>query len=116
MNEIQENGYILSFDRENQTIVYKGISRLPTLSQYEKIKIFLLEAASRTTDKLILDLRGLRFLNSSGITTLSMFVIQLREDRRIRLSIRASGNISWQAHSIHNLKKLWNEIDIEVDD
>ena len=116
MMKLKDGDYSLAFDENASTIVFQGSSRLSNLSEYEEIKNFLFDAAKKVMGVLVLDLRELRFLNSSGITTLSMFVIQLRKEQRIKLQVLGSKSISWQERSIHNLKKLWADVEINVDD
>lgn len=114
--ELKGGAYSISFDEQNAVIVFKGVSQFPNLSEYEVIKNFLFDAAKKVMNILVLDISELRFLNSSGVTILSMFIIHLRKEQRIKLLIRGSRNISWQERSLNNLKKLWADVEIQTED
>ena len=56
----------------------------------------------------------LRFLNSSGINTISRFVITARKEDRAHLRIVGSQEVYWQQKSLSNLQKLWPDVQIEI--
>jgi hypothetical protein len=96
---------------ENRKAVLSGVLRLPSPTSYEQpfsvIKQNIEEAATDYT----VDLVGLSFLNSSGITALARLIILARTfDVPIYLII--NDNIPWQKKSISSLKNLWERIQI----
>lgn len=111
--EIKETDYNLSYDKESSTAILKGSLRLLNLAEYEKVKVFFNMAAREANKTLTLDLKELIFLNSSGITTLSTFVISLRKENKKLLRIIGSKDIAWQDKSLKNLKKIWNQVELE---
>lgn len=52
------------------------------------------------------DLRGLEFLNSSGINVLFRLVIKVREKANMQLIVRGANHVSWQSKSLVNLQRL----------
>nr|WP_232222185.1 hypothetical protein [Thioalkalivibrio paradoxus] len=72
----------------------------------------MLEDALTDCSDLTLDLTELEFLNSSGIATLSKFVINARNRQTCRLTIRGSGSIAWQGKSLNNLKRLMPALEL----
>jgi hypothetical protein len=67
-----------------------------------------------STTPIVLDLRELEFLNSSGITMLSRFVIQARDRTGIDLQVVASEAVPWHARSLKNLQRLMPSLSIRL--
>lgn len=105
----------LEFIQESGTVVLKGSMRLANLMEYEVVKIFIKESYDKVQDMLTLDFRDLKFLNSSGITTISMFVLSVKRLNKAKLQIIGNSEISWQSKSLNNFKKLWNEVEIIIE-
>lgn len=114
--KIQENDYSVEFNEAEKNITFSGTIRLQGVQQYEPIKEVLHQGLARTPagETLTLDFRGLKFLNSSGITTISMFVIQMRNAGDKSLKVLGTKEVSWQEKSLHNLNKLWNQVEVEI--
>lgn len=101
---ITGESYSLDWDSETRTAALKGILRLNGLEEYAPISRFLLAAVPQGS--MTLDLRGLEFLNSSGIATLSKFVIEIRNRKTVDLTVLGSKAVAWQSKSLVNLSKL----------
>jgi len=63
---------------------------------------------------IVLDLRELDFLNSSGITMFSRFVIEARDHAGIDLHVLASEAIPWHVRSLKNLQRLMPSLKIRL--
>jgi hypothetical protein len=74
----------------------------------------LQETLINPTTPIVLDLRELEFLNSSGITMLSRFVIQARDRTGIDLQVLASEAVPWHARSLKNLQRLMPSLSIRL--
>ncbi len=61
---------------------------------------------------LILDLRDLEFLNSSGITTIGGFIIKIRNKGGVGLRILCADRHTWQGRSMRGLQKLMEGVEI----
>jgi hypothetical protein len=72
----------------------------------------ILEAAAEESEHIIVDLKELEFLNSSGISMLSMFVVRLRQRGTAKLTFKGSANIVWQTRSLKNLQRLMPSIEL----
>jgi hypothetical protein len=105
----------LVFDKNKQTVIFDGSMRLANLTEYEKISTFLNEVVKVSDSILILDLKNLNFLNSSGITTLSMFILSLKKSHKVKLRVLGSNSISWQEKSLPNFNKLWTDVEISIE-
>ena len=74
----------------------------------------LAAAADAKPTLLTLDLRALAFLNSSGINTLSKFVLQVRKHNVSQIVIRGSNQFPWQEKSLKNFQRLLPALQLEM--
>jgi hypothetical protein len=63
---------------------------------------------------IVLDLRELDFLNSSGITMLSRFVMEARDRPGIDVQVLAFETVPWHARSLRNLQRLMPTLSIRL--
>lgn len=108
---LQGDNHRVSYDPTTATVTCSGFLDLRGKEGYKEIVKLLDTVAeqSPSAEKIILDIRDLEFLNSSGITTLGGFVIKLRNKGGIRLMIKCSNKHSWQSRSMKGLEKLMSE-------
>jgi hypothetical protein len=108
--------YSVQHDPATHTILFVGSIRLQSMEDYQPIQELLQAATVATEPGVIvsLDFRHLRFLNSSGINTVSRFVIEERKKARNTLKVLGSQDIYWQQKSLTNLQRLWPKILIEI--
>ncbi len=104
----------LVFDNENGIVILEGSMRLANLMEYDVVKNFIKQAYDETNIFFTLDFRNLIFLNSSGITTFSMFILSVKKLNKARIKILGSKEISWQEKSLNNFNKLWNDVEITI--
>ncbi len=113
--EIKDLDYHIQFDETTRTVKFVGSIRLQNLPAYEPIKNFLRDVAKLCQGvSLTMDFKELQFVNSSGITTLSMFIIDSRKSASYQIKILGSLNVSWQSKSLSNFKKLWDQVVLEI--
>jgi hypothetical protein len=62
-----------------------------------------------------LDLRNLAFVNSSGISMLSKFVLSMRKKKGVQLVVLGSNDMPWQGKSLKNLEKLLPGLKLEIE-
>ncbi|MEQ9367246.1 MAG: hypothetical protein RIF32_23645 [Leptospirales bacterium] len=96
------------------TVRLSGVFRLQGKEQYLEVLTLLESAIESASGSLIIDLTDLSFLNSSGVSSLSIFVIQAREAGHKNIKIIGSNKYSWQTKSLKNFQKLWKNIEVEV--
>ena len=114
MKSLEGEGYKAVFEPEPGRVRLQGSLRLSGLTEYAPISE-LLEEALDGASSLELDLMGLEFLNSSGIATLSKFVITARNRKTCTLTVRGSNAIPWQGKSLNNLKRLMPSLELTFD-
>ena len=114
--EIKDQDYSVIFSKANATISFTGSIRLQNLPAYETIKTLLRDAYSEVGGSLLaLDMKDLNFVNSSGITTLSMFIIDSRKkEGGAKIKVIGNNTVSWQIKSLANFQKLWDSVQIEM--
>jgi hypothetical protein len=115
--KVEGEGYSVEYNKGTQRVVFAGSIRLQTTAEYEPVKSLLTEAydtAAAAGSPLTLDFRQLQFLNSSGINTVSRFVIAARKQDKTTLIVLGSADIYWQKKSLTNLQKLWSKVQIQI--
>ncbi|RRR65962.1 MAG: hypothetical protein EI684_21630 [Candidatus Viridilinea halotolerans] len=114
--QIQGEEYMVEYDPASHTLTLRGTVRLQNSDEYAPITELLQTAhdAASAAGQLTLDFRQLQFLNSSGISMISKFVINGRKQNRVPLRVLGSQEIYWQQKSLANLQKLWPKVVIEI--
>lgn len=111
--ELKSEDYRVGYDEESQTLTYQGALRLADLEEYAPMWQMLSEIIRQKPTRLVMDLRGLRFLNSSGFNVLSKFVLKVRQEATIEMVVRAAKNVAWQEKSLKNLQRLMPNLQLE---
>ncbi|MCW6035662.1 hypothetical protein K4A83_05160 [Spirulina subsalsa FACHB-351] len=104
-SDIVGEDYRILYDEQGNTVAFYGELSLSGSKDYEPIKQLLEEATSEELEQFTLDLKELYFLNSSGISMLSKFVIGMRKSDT-QLIVIGSEEIPWQKKSLSNLQKF----------
>lgn len=110
---IETEDYRAYYDAEKGTVVLEGFLRLNGIEAYQPIMDLLTNAAA-ATDECVIDLHRLEFLNSSGISMLSMFVVKVRDSDCTQLQFIGSEAVLWQTRSLKNLKRLMPGLTIKL--
>ncbi|KGF72622.1 hypothetical protein DO97_07135 [Neosynechococcus sphagnicola sy1] len=103
--EIQTDDYSIWYEPEVTTVFFRGFLRLDGMKEYEPIMDLLLHAIDQSSS-CTLNLQELEFLNSSGISMLSMFVVKVRQRGDVQLVLQGSDKVLWQTKSLKNLQRL----------
>ncbi len=115
IQEIKGEDYTVLFDEAATTVIFKGELSLGGPSEYEPIASLLNTATDTNPTTMTLNLKELGFLNSSGISMLSKFVLSLRKKKGIQLIVLGSNNMPWQGKSLKNLERLLPGLKLEID-
>ena len=109
---ISDDTYTASWNTETNEVSIRGSLRLSSTVEYAPVAALLdhgLEAGP-----IVIDLRGLESLNSSGISMLMRFAIKVR-DTKGSLRLRGSKKVPWQGKSLQNLKRVCAAIALEFE-
>ena len=114
MKNIDGESFEIRIEDDNSSVYFKGALRLNGAEDYAPILALLKETLIHPAAPIVLDLRELDFLNSSGITMFSRFVIEARDHAGINLQVLASEAVPWHARSLKNLQRLMPALSIRL--
>ncbi len=112
--EIKHDDYNVQYDPAAATVICSGSFRLHG-DEYKPILDLLIGAADAKPATLTLDVRRLQFLNSSGINTLSKFILQVRKHAASGVVVLGSTKFPWQEKSLKNLQRLLPGLTMTID-
>ncbi len=115
IEEIKDKDYAVNYDSESSTVDFSGLLSLGGPKEYTPISNLLNNIVASKPDQITLNLRKLEFLNSSGISMLSKFVLGLRKKKGIHLVILGSNEMPWQGKSLKNLQKFLPSLKLEIE-
>jgi hypothetical protein len=114
LKNIHGESFDIQLEEEHSTVVFKGALRLCGTEDYAPILDMLKETLAAPAMPIVLDLRELDFLNSSGITMLSRFVMEARNRPGVDLQVLASEAVPWHARSLSNLQRLMPSLTFRI--
>ena len=82
--------------------------------QFASLMELFEDLLARKPESMMIDLRHLELLNSSGINTLSKFVIKARNEKAGTILVKGAEQYFWQGKILNNLKKLMPELLVEL--
>ena len=112
--EVKGDGYLVYYNEDIKSVELSGSIRLRGTVEYKGIYDLMTQCLDKVNDVLVLDLRDLQYLNSSGINTIGKFIIQARKLDKINLRILGNSEILWQKKTLSNLQRLWPKLSLEL--
>lgn len=113
--EIKAENYNITYDEASHNIIFDGSLRLNGSEEYASITELLNSVAQQEPEKIVLNLKELNFLNSSGISILSKFVISVRRRKNIQMVVIGAKKNPWQGKSLKNLQRLMPSLKLEME-
>ncbi|MDM8539444.1 hypothetical protein QUF90_00010 [Desulfococcaceae bacterium HSG9] len=112
---IQGKNYKVHFDGKGTLSMSGKLAAMP--DEYQKIDDFfesVIDAVSEAnTMELVLDLRDLIYLNSSGIKTLCVSLVMEADDAEgLHLKILCNNSLTWQVETLPTFKDLMDNLEI----
>lgn len=106
-----------TFDKDSATINIEGSLRLSGMQKYHEEGFFdFLKNAVKASDTSInLDLTKLQYLNSSGVTAFSRFILELKKESLNPIKVIGNTEVSWQKKTLPNFPKLWNQVTLDFE-
>jgi len=101
--KIQDRDHTIDFDPDSGTLTITGTLRAMT-KDYAPLRELLDHILQLAPPRIELDLRELRMINSSGLNTLSRFVLALRGKPAVQVLFRGSLAVLWHARTLANMK------------
>ena len=112
---VSDKEFSVTFDEAEGRMKFAGLMRLRSAKEYDDVKQMLRDAHALALPTLVLDFRGLEFLNSSGISTIGQFVVEVRKANRTKLVLHATAAHPWQSRSLGTIQRIWDEVQLIVD-
>lgn len=112
--KIHEERYDIMYDLATTTITCEGSLRLYGGNEYASIMDLFYIVADQKPPQIKVDVRNLRFLNSSGINVFYKFVIRVRDYHESRLVVQGSQTIFWQSKLLTNFQRLMPDAVVEL--
>jgi hypothetical protein len=112
--EVKGEDYIVQFDPDSVSVYFQGELSLGGSTEYAPITNLLNEVAESEPNTMTIDLRNLAFVNSSGISMLSKFVLSMRKKKGVQVVVLGSNEMPWQGKSLKNLEKLLPGLKLEI--
>lgn len=112
--EIKADDYAVHYEEKDKTLYFKGSFMMNGAEEYAPVLNLLKQVADKHVngDPLTLDLQALEFLNSSGINTITKFVIYARNLESLNLVIQGSLHVIWQVRLLKNLQRLMKSLQV----
>ncbi len=101
--EIRDKEYVVTYDEQTGCLRFSGTLRLMTLD-YRPIQELLDQIQRAPPPRLDLDVQALEMLNSSGLNTLSRFILGMRSKPATKVAIHGSRRVVWHAKTLTNMK------------
>lgn len=111
--EIKTDDYSVWYEPTTATVNIQGLLRLAGIPDYEPLIQLLNDVTEQEPQTITMNLQALKFLNSSGMSVLSRFVIGVRKKKTIKLVVKGSQSISWQEKSLNNWQRLMPTLRLE---
>ncbi len=90
-----------------------GTLRLPSPTAYHEPFEYIKRGINESNESYTINSTNLDFLNSSGLTAIARLLMHARKVGT-PIKIIGNANIPWQTKSFPSLKKLWDQIDVEL--
>ena len=114
IKEIKGTDFAVQYDPDATKVDFSGLLSLGGAKEYAPINDLLNKIVDEEPAEMTLDLRKLEFLNSSGISMLSKFVLGLRKKKGTQLIILGSEDMPWQGKSLKNLQKFLPSLKLQI--
>ena len=115
--EIKTEKYYIAYYPNTSAVRCEGALLLNGSQEYEPILQLFKQAAKseQQSKKLTIDLRSLKFLNSSGINMMTKFVIHASDIEALELVLVAYKNVAWHEKLLKNLKRLMPSLTTQLE-
>ncbi len=103
---VKSEDYQVEHNPVSSIVEFHGQISLGGPKEYAPIVNLLNQVVDLKPPIITLNLKELAFLNSSGISMLSKFVLGMRKNKGTQLIVLGSKKVPWQNKSLRNLERL----------
>ncbi len=110
--------YTISYDIDLASLIFSGSFILNSSTEYDPILQLLKQTAdNHEPHKLVLDISGLKFMNSSGLNMVTKFIMYFNEVKKykLKLYIKIHKKVNWQEKLCSNMSKLLESLEVLYD-
>jgi len=104
--EVKTDDHKIWYEPTTATIYFQGLLRESGIADYKPIEQLLDKAIANEPKTITMNIQELAFLNSSGMSVLSRFVIAVRKKKNIQLVVQGSKEVPWQEKILGNWQRL----------
>jgi len=106
--------YSIQINSDRHLATIAGSLRLNSPNAYESpfSSIVTLIETEGESNPVNIDISGLNFLNSSGVTAIAKLILKARE-KNASLVVHCNSDIPWQEKTIPALTKLYQKVSLE---
>ncbi|GAB4178740.1 MAG: hypothetical protein Fur006_11440 [Coleofasciculaceae cyanobacterium] len=104
--EIKTDDYRVWYNPETITVNFKGLLRESELADYKPLETLLDRVMEQELSTITMNFKELEFLNSSGMSVLSRFVIGVRKKKTTQLVVKGAKAVPWQGKFLGNWQRL----------
>lgn len=111
--KVTTDDYTLEIMQEENKAVITGLMRPATPTASDEVFKDIKNCLESNKEKFILDVSGLSFMNSSGITSLARVIMHAKEfDREILCII--DNSVLWQRKTLNSLHSIWSKFIVQA--
>jgi len=110
---IQTEDYTVWYEPTTATVNFTGLLRESLINDYKPIEELLDQVMVKELPLITMNLQQLEFLNSSGMSVLSRFVIRVRKQKITQLTVKGSTQMPWQEKLLSNWQRLMPTLKVE---
>ncbi|MEQ8998963.1 MAG: hypothetical protein RID53_20875 [Coleofasciculus sp. B1-GNL1-01] len=110
---IETEDYTIWYEPTTTTVYFKGLLRESLITDYKPIEELLDQVMVQELPLITMNLQQLEFLNSSGMSVLSRFVIRVRKQKTTQLRVIGSRQMPWQEKLLSNWQRLMPNLKVE---
>lgn len=103
--------YTITLDQASHSATLSGVLRLSSPVAYRPVMQPIQDAIEAGPPSYRVDLRGLSFMNSSGVTALSRLVMAARQ-HDVPLVCVVNDAVPWQRKTLSSLARLYPKIEL----
>jgi len=116
---MKDQKYSIIYDIDSASLMFSGSFVLNSSLDYDPILQLLKQTADKhEPHKLVLDISGLKFMNSSGLNMITKFIMYFNDVKKykLKLYIKIHRKINWQEKLCCNMGKLLESLEVLYDD
>lgn len=115
VNRIATDEYNVEINPVNHIAILKGELRLENTSAYTPIVDLINVLVSQEPEIVTIDLRQVEFINSSGINSLSKFLMSATKQGKSRIVVKATEEVTWQKRMLRNVQRVVPDFELLFD-